>query len=100
IEISFGHASSHSPWLVQEPKNSSIVSTIDSVRRHRSAWPCGNWLRCCTFAAVKSWAALLGHAATQAPQAMHAAASIAESAASLGTGMRLASGALPVLTEM
>ena len=32
IEISFGHAASHSPWFVHEPKNSSIVSTIASVR--------------------------------------------------------------------
>ena len=32
IEIDFGHAASHSPWLVHEPKYSSIVSTIASVR--------------------------------------------------------------------
>ena len=32
IEISFGHAASHSPWLVHEPKYSSIVSTIASTR--------------------------------------------------------------------
>ena len=45
---------------------------------------------------MKSWAAELGHAATHAPQPMHAAASKAVSAASLGTGIRFASGAEPV----
>ena len=43
------------------------------------------------MAAVKSWPAPFGHAATHAPQPMHAAASIAASAASLGTGITLAS---------
>ena len=52
------------------------------------------------LAAVNSWPALLGQAATQAPQPMQAAASMAASAAVLGTGMRLASGAEPVLAEM
>ena len=32
IEIDFGHAFSHSPWFVQEPKYSSIVSTMASTR--------------------------------------------------------------------
>ena len=49
---------------------------------------------------MKSWAAELGHAATHAPQPMHAAASKAVSAASLGTGIRFASGAEPVGTVM
>src|SRR5918993_1321604 len=70
MEISFGHASWHSPWSVQEPKNSSIVSTIAAVRCQRSGWPWGSRLRCCIFAAVNSCAALLGQAATQAPHAM------------------------------
>ena len=48
---------------------------------------------------MKSCAALLGQTATQAPQPMQAAASMAASAASGGTGTRLASGALPVRTE-
>ena len=52
------------------------------------------------MAEVNSWAAPLGQAATQAPQPMQAAASKAASATSLGTGMRLASGAEPVLTLM
>jgi len=37
-----------------------------------------------------------GHAATHAPQPMHAAASIARSAAGFGTRIEFASGALPV----
>ena len=49
---------------------------------------------------MNSWPALLGQAATQAPQPMQAAASIAASADSLGIGMRLASGAEPVLAVM
>src|SRR5512140_1754307 len=40
-----------------------------------------------------------GQAATQAPQPMHAAASIDDSASGLGTGIALPSGALPVETE-
>ena len=46
--------------------------------------------------AVNSIADALGQAATHAPQAIHAAASMARSAFSLGTGIALASGALPV----
>ena len=95
IEISFGHAASHSPWLVHEPNQRSISSTM-MVRSHRSGWPCGSRLRCSIFAAVNSCAALLGQAATQAPHPMHTAASIAESATSFGMRMRLPSGALPV----
>ena len=45
---------------------------------------------------VKSMAAAFGHAATHAPHPMHAAASNAVSAASLGTRMAAASGPLPV----
>src|ERR1700712_1341788 len=95
IEISFGHASWHSPWLVHEPKNSSILSTMASVRRYRSAWPWGSRLRWASLAEVNSCAAELGQAATQAPQPMQAAASIAASATGLGIGIRLASGAEP-----
>ena len=95
-----GQASRHSPWLVQEPKNSSMVSTMASVRRQRSGWPWGSTLRCPSLAAVKSWAAELGQAATQAPQPMQAAASMAKSAASLGTGVSLASPAAPVGADM
>ena len=56
--------------------------------------------RCETFADTKSMALAFLHAATQAPQPMHWAASIARSAFSLDTGMLFASGALPVRTLM
>ena len=52
------------------------------------------------MAATKSEAEALGQAATQAPQPMQAAASMARSAFSLGTGMALPSGAQPVGAEM
>ena len=84
--ISLGQASVHSPWLVHEPKNCSIVSTIASARLNRSDWPWGSELRCHTLAEVNSWAAELGHAATHAPHPMQAAASMAESATLLGDG--------------
>ena len=51
------------------------------------------------FADVKSAAEAFGHIATQAPQPMQAAASIASSASACGTGMALPSAALPVRTE-
>src|SRR3954454_16667259 len=96
IEIDLGHAASHSRWFVHEPKYDSIVWTIAIVRSQRSAWPWGNRLRCSSFADVNSCAAPLGHAATHAPQPMHAAASIAVSDTDFGTRIRLPSGALPV----
>ena len=49
---------------------------------------------------MKSCAAELGHAATHAPQPMQAAASKEVSAASFGTGVRFASEAAPVFTEI
>jgi len=79
IEMLFGQADSHSPWLVQEPKYCSMVSTIASVRLKRSAWPWGSRLRCEILAPVKRLAAPFGHAATHAPQPMHSAESIAAS---------------------
>ena len=69
---------------------------MPSVRSWRSGWPWGSRFRCASFAAVKSWPAPLGQAATHAPQPMHAAASIARSASALGTAIRFASGAEPV----
>src|ERR1044072_219298 len=72
-EIRLGQAASHSPCRVQLPKNSSIRSTMCSVRASRSDWPWGRRLRWATLAAVKSWAAPLGQAATQAPQPVQAA---------------------------
>ncbi len=52
-----------------------------------------------TLAATKSMAEAFLQTATQAPQPMHAAASIADSAVGFGTGRALPSGAPPVLTE-
>ena len=48
---------------------------------------------------MKSMAEAFGQAATQAPQPMQAAASIARSAFSFGTGIALPSGAPPVGAE-
>src|SRR5262245_21205986 len=101
MRIPLGQAASHSAWLVHAPKPAaSIAAIIRSARSDRSDWPWGRRPRCEIFAAVNSIAEALGQAATQAPQPMHAAASIARSAFSLGTGMALPSGALPLLTEM
>src|SRR5690625_2485376 len=101
MEMSLGHAAWHSPWLEQPPKPfKSISSTMRSTRRSRSGWPCGSSDNCATLAPTNNAADALGHAATQAPQLMHAAASIASSAMSFGIGIALASGAEPALTEM
>src|ERR1044072_6827484 len=98
--IDFGHTASHSRCIVQLPNPSrSIASIILTTRCLRSGWPCGSRARCEIFALVKSDDEPLGHAATQAPQPMQAAASIATSALCFGTGTVLASGALPVETE-
>ncbi len=86
---------------VQWPKPSTVFCcTIPSTRSYRSGWPCGRTPRCVTFAPVKSAAEAFGQAATQAAQPMQAAASMARSAASLGTRIEFASGALPVRVEM
>ena len=69
------------------------------TRRSFSALPWGSRPRWETLAATNSMALAFLQAATQAPQPMHAAASIARSASSLGTGSALASGAPPVFTE-
>ena len=94
--ISFGQTASHSPMLVQAPNPSaSICLTIRATRLYRSGWPCGSRFRWPTLAAVNSIAEAFGQAATQAPQPMQVAASIARSAFGFGTGMALASGAPP-----
>src|SRR2546426_312733 len=81
IEISLGHAAMHSPWLVQAPNPSaSICATMSTTRASRSGWPWGRSPRCDTFAATNSMAEALGHAATQAPQPMPAAASTVRTA--------------------
>ena len=66
------------------------------ARRYRSGCPCGRSPRCEIFAAVNNDAEAFGHAATHAPQPMHAAASIASSAFCFGIGMLFASCAPPV----
>ena len=99
--ISLGQTASHSPWLVQAPKPLGVhLRDHGQTRSARSGWPWGRRPRCETLAAVNSMAEAFGHAATQAPQPMHAAASMARSALALGTGMALPSGAPPVATEM
>ena len=97
----FGDQAAADAKVARVPKPaSSIVCTIASTRRSFSAWPCGRRFKCAAFAATKSIAEAFWHAATHAPQPMHAAASKAASALGLGTGVALASGALPVRTEM
>src|SRR6185369_7636341 len=96
-EISLGQTASHSPSLEQAPNPSfSICATMASTRRARSGWPWGTSVMWLILAPTKRTAEAFLHAATQAPQPMQAAASIAWSATSFGIGMRFASGALPV----
>jgi hypothetical protein len=61
---------------------------------------CGSIPRWVILAAVNGMAEPLGQAATQAPHPIQVAASKASSASCLGTRMALASGAVPVGTEM
>src|SRR5687768_1381712 len=98
--ICLGQTASHSPSFEQEPNPSaSAWRTMFSARERRSGLPCGSSVRCETLAPTNKWAEAFLHEATHAPHAMQAAASIAASASSRGTGTELASGALPVLTE-
>ena len=100
--ISFGHTASHSPMLVQLPNPSALILRAPCAARAHAA-PAGLAAaspRCEIFAPVNSAAEAFGHAATQAPQPMQAAASMARSASSLGTRIVLPSGALPVGTVM
>src|SRR3989339_193952 len=101
IEISLGHSASHSLSFVQFPKPSpSIIRTISMALFAASGFPWGRRASWEIFALVKSIAEALGHAATQAPHPIHAAASIAFSAISSGIKMVFASGAPPVFTEI
>jgi hypothetical protein len=70
-----------------------------STRFSRSGMPCGSKAYWLTLAATKSIAEALGQAATQAPQPMQEAASMAFSALSCGMRIELPSTALPVLIE-
>src|SRR5207245_7786099 len=76
IGISFGHTASHSPSFEQLPKPSaSACAIMATTRRARSCWPCGSSDRCEIFALMKRCADAFLHAATHAPQPMHAAES-------------------------
>lgn len=100
-EIPLGHSTSHAPVLVQFPKpSSSIFATIFITRSLASTLPCGKSDNCETLADTNNMADEFLHAATQAPQPMHAAALNALSASSLGIGMLLASTEFPVFTEI
>src|SRR5436853_3676659 len=100
IGISFGHTASHSPSFEQLPKPSaSACATIAATRRARSGLPWGRIASCEILAPTKRWADAFLHAATHAPQPMHAAESMATSAMSFGIGIALPSGAPPQLTE-
>src|SRR5665213_514069 len=65
-----------------------------------SGSPCGNKANCETLALTNNIAEPLGHAATQAPQPMQAAASKASSETYLSTRIAFASTAFPVLVEI
>src|SRR5262245_55258005 len=100
-EISFGQTASHSPMFEQPPKPSeSIWATIRCTRLWLSGWPCGSKANLDTKAPTNREADPVGQAATQAPQPIQDAESIAASATDLGTNTALASGAPPVLTEI
>src|SRR5215204_3530033 len=101
IAISFGQTASQAPVKVQLPKPSlSICATMLNTLFFFSGWPCGSNPRCATLAARNSDAEAFLHAATQAPQAIQAAAANEASALSFSTAMALPSTALPVFTEI
>ena len=99
--ISLGQAASHSPWLVQWPKPGLVHRSPPSCARADSAraGPGAGERAARPWPTTKSMAEAFGQAATQAPQPMQAAASMARSAFSLGTGKALPSGARPVGAE-
>src|SRR5580765_2651438 len=98
--ISFGQTASHSPSFEQLPNPSLSACAIIAVTRwYRSCCPCGSRARCEIFALMKRWADAFLHAATQAPQPMHAAESIAASDTSFGIRMLFPSCAPPAFTE-
>ena len=73
---------------------------MSCTRVYRAACPWGSFAKCVIFAPVNSIAAPLGHAATQAPQPMQIAASIASSASSGLIGFALGSGFGPESTPV
>src|SRR5205807_2645017 len=101
IGISFGQTASHSPSFEQLPKPSlSACAIIAATRLRRSGLPCGSSDSCEILALMNRCAEAFLHAATHAPQAMHAAESIAVSATSFGIGIVLPSCAPPTLIEI
>ena len=94
-----GHTSAHSPYTEHGPNSSSAARVMPLARRLRSFWLEGSVARCMVLDPANSWAEPLGHAATHAPQPMHAARSSAHSADSWDTGMASASGAVPTEVE-
>jgi hypothetical protein len=93
MEISLGHSASHSRSFEQLPKHSaSIFRTMAIAPRAASGRPWGKRANWDIFAPTKSMAGALGQAATHAPHPIQAAASMALSAISWGTGMELAGG--------
>src|SRR5699024_7312517 len=76
------------------------LGIIALARCNVSTLPCGSLASDETRAATNSMAEPFLQVATQAPQPIHAAASMLSSASSRGIGMVLASGTPPVLTEM
>ena len=100
-EIPFGHSSSQARVLVQLPNpSSSIFLTMARARFEASTLPWGRSARELTRAATNSIAEPFLQVATQAPQPMHAAASILSSAVSWPMRILFASWADPVRTEM
>src|SRR5260370_35330770 len=98
--ISFGHTASHDPVTVQLPKPSlSICATILATRRSFSTLPCGNSPRCETLADTNNIADAFLHAATHAPQPMHAAASIDRSLSTFAIARDLAARRPAVVLE-
>src|SRR5262245_2051470 len=101
IGISLGQTASHSPSLEQLPKPSaSWRCTIAATRVCRSTWPCGRSPRWLILADVNNAAEAFLQAATQAPQPMQAAESIACSAVGFGIRIALASWAPPTLIDV
>ena len=87
--------------LVQLPKpSSSILATMACTLLAASGFPCGNSAIWDTFADTNSMAEAFLHAATQAPQPMQEAESMASSALYFGIGIAFASGTPPVVAEI
>jgi len=78
---------------------SAFDRVIAATRRARSGLPWGSIASCEIFALMKRCADAFLHAATQAPQPMHAAESMARSEISFEIGIALPSGAPPQFTD-